>query len=97
LTGGENRDNRTGRLAYPPVSAGEKETIYTETSIGNPRCQQVLKDSEKIGAVMIVGAGIAGIQASLDLANSGLKVFLVEKGNQHRRRDGPARQDLPHQ
>ena len=40
----------------------------------------MLKDSEKIGAVMIVGSGIAGIQASLDLANSGLKVFLVEKG-----------------
>jgi len=40
----------------------------------------VLKDSEKIGAVMVVGAGIAGIQASLDLANSGMKVYLVEKG-----------------
>lgn len=29
---------------------------------------------------MVVGSGIAGIQASLDLANSGMKVFLVEKG-----------------
>jgi len=29
---------------------------------------------------MVVGSGIAGIQASLDLANSGLKVYLVEKG-----------------
>ena len=29
---------------------------------------------------MVVGAGIAGIQASLDLANSGMKVYLVEKG-----------------
>jgi len=38
----------------------------------------VLKDSEKIGAVMVVGSGIAGIQASLDLANSGMKVYLVE-------------------
>jgi heterodisulfide reductase subunit A-like polyferredoxin len=40
----------------------------------------VLKDEEKIGAVMVVGSGIAGIQASLDLANSGMKVYLVEKG-----------------
>jgi len=40
----------------------------------------VIKDNEKIGAVMVVGAGIAGIQASLDLANSGMKVYLVEKG-----------------
>ena len=39
----------------------------------------MLKDSEKIGAVMVVGSGIAGIQASLDLANSGIKVYLVEK------------------
>jgi heterodisulfide reductase subunit A len=38
---------------------------------------QVSKDTEKIGAVMVVGSGIAGIQASLDLANSGMKVYLV--------------------
>jgi heterodisulfide reductase subunit A len=40
----------------------------------------VVKDNEKVGAVMVVGAGIAGIQASLDLANSGMKVYLVEHG-----------------
>jgi heterodisulfide reductase subunit A-like polyferredoxin len=40
----------------------------------------VLKESDKVGAVMVVGSGIAGIQASLDLANSGMKVFLVERG-----------------
>ncbi len=33
----------------------------------------------KIGAVMVVGAGIAGVQASLDLANAGYYVYLVEK------------------
>lgn len=30
-------------------------------------------------SVMVVGAGIAGIQAALDLANSGFYVHLVEK------------------
>jgi heterodisulfide reductase subunit A-like polyferredoxin len=38
--------------------------------------------SEKIttsGSVMVVGAGIAGMQAALDLANSEYKVYLVEK------------------
>ncbi len=40
----------------------------------------MLNDNEKIGAVMVVGSGVAGIQASLDLANSGMKVYLVEKG-----------------
>jgi len=33
----------------------------------------------KIGSVMVVGGGIAGIQASLDLANSGYYVYLVER------------------
>ncbi|MCJ8499665.1 FAD-dependent oxidoreductase [Desulfatitalea sp. M08but] len=31
------------------------------------------------GAVMIVGGGVAGIQAALDLADSGFLVYLVEK------------------
>ena len=34
---------------------------------------------EKIGSVMVVGGGIAGIQAALDLANSGYYVYLVER------------------
>jgi len=33
------------------------------------------------GAVLVLGGGIAGIQASLDLANSGFRVFLVEKSS----------------
>ena len=32
------------------------------------------------GDVMVVGGGISGIQASLDLANAGFKVYLIEKG-----------------
>jgi len=30
-------------------------------------------------SVLVIGGGIAGIQASLDLANMGFKVYLVEK------------------
>lgn len=36
---------------------------------------------DKVGAVLVVGAGIAGIQASLDLAESGYYVYLVEKSS----------------
>ena len=31
------------------------------------------------GAVLVVGGGIAGMQAALDAANSGFYVYLVEK------------------
>jgi len=36
-------------------------------------------NTETIGSVMVVGGGIAGMQTSLDLANSGYFVHLVEK------------------
>jgi len=35
----------------------------------------------RIGSVMVVGGGIAGMQASLDLANSGYYVYLVERSS----------------
>ena len=31
------------------------------------------------GDVMVIGGGISGIQAALDLADSGYKVYMVEK------------------
>jgi heterodisulfide reductase subunit A len=34
-----------------------------------------------IGAVMVVGGGIAGIQASMDLADHGFYVYLIEKSS----------------
>ena len=33
---------------------------------------------KKIGAVMVVGAGIGGSQTALDLGDSGYKVYLIE-------------------
>jgi heterodisulfide reductase subunit A len=43
--------------------------------------QQVGKGfaDSNFGDVMVVGGGISGIQAALDLATSGYKVYLVEK------------------
>jgi heterodisulfide reductase subunit A len=32
-----------------------------------------------VGAVLVVGGGIAGMQSSLDLADAGYKVYLVER------------------
>ncbi|MBS1253702.1 MAG: NADPH-Fe(3+) oxidoreductase subunit beta [Anaerolineales bacterium] len=42
---------------------------------GNGRAQ----NGKPIGAVMVVGGGIAGMQASLDLAEAGYKVYMAEK------------------
>ena len=35
--------------------------------------------TKPVGAVMVLGGGIAGMQTSLDLAESGIKVYLVER------------------
>jgi len=40
----------------------------------------IQKTRDKIGAVLVVGGGVGGMQASLDLAEAGYKVYLVEKG-----------------
>jgi len=33
----------------------------------------------KIGAVLVIGGGVAGIQAALDLADSGFRVYLIDR------------------
>jgi len=38
-----------------------------------------MKPFDPTGAVLVLGGGIGGIQASLDLADSGFKVYLVER------------------
>ncbi len=43
--------------------------------------EKAKRKSEKIGAVMVIGGGIAGMQAALDLANSGYYVYLIEKSS----------------
>jgi heterodisulfide reductase subunit A len=37
------------------------------------------KTRKEIGAVMVIGAGIAGMQAALDLAGGGYYVHLVDR------------------
>lgn len=38
-----------------------------------------MSKNTQIGSVMVVGGGIAGMQAALDLAEGGFRVYLVEK------------------
>ena len=37
--------------------------------------------NDNTGAVMVVGGGITGMQAALDLADSGFYVYLIEKSS----------------
>ncbi|MHC4686752.1 MAG: FAD-dependent oxidoreductase [Planctomycetota bacterium] len=39
------------------------------------------RDKKVVGAGMVVGGGIAGIQAAMDLADAGFFVYLVEKSS----------------
>jgi heterodisulfide reductase subunit A-like polyferredoxin len=36
---------------------------------------------ENVGSVMVIGGGIAGMQAALDVADSGYYVYLVERSS----------------
>ena len=60
------------------------------------RFVRVSRDSN-FGDVMVVGGGISGIQASLDLATAGFKVYLVEKGPSIGGHMAQLGQDLSHQ
>lgn len=53
----------------------EKELLISE------KVQQLCENlgESNFGDVMVVGGGVSGIQASLDLATAGFKVYLVEK------------------
>ena len=63
-----------------PPSAGQSRTGAREAA-GRPAAapKPTAKPAAPVGSVLVVGAGIAGIQSSLDLADSGYKVYLVEK------------------
>ncbi len=52
------------------------EVLYLKENI-----QQLcgMRGQGNFGDVMVVGGGISGIQASLDLATAGFKVYLVEE------------------
>jgi heterodisulfide reductase subunit A len=53
----------------------EKELVIDEKV--QQLCESLI--DRNFGDVMVVGGGISGIQASLDLATAGFKVYLVEK------------------
>lgn len=62
--------------------ATKKASLLVKAAVAKAKLLEPLL-SHKIPVIneaLIIGGGIAGIQASLDLANDGFKVYLVEKG-----------------
>lgn len=64
-----------------PEKATEKAKVLTKVAVEKIRKTMPVKPEKlPIGKnVLVVGAGIAGIQASLDLADAGFNVYLVEE------------------
>lgn len=44
-----------------------------------PYTERPTLNAMPVGAALVVGAGIAGMQAALDLADQGFKVYLAER------------------
>ncbi len=64
-----------------PEAATEKAIDLMRMAVARARLLEPLEEPEvEIKKVtLVIGAGIAGISAALDLANAGFKVYLVEK------------------
>ena len=62
-------------------AATEKAKELVRIAVARARLLQPQKENEipVTDAALVIGGGIAGIQASLDLANAGHMVYLVEK------------------
>ncbi len=43
--------------------------------------KEVAMADKPIGSVLVAGGGISGIQAALDLADSGFYVYMIEKSS----------------
>jgi heterodisulfide reductase subunit A len=59
----------------------EKEPAEMEDQARNRLADRIRKSmaDRNFGDVLVVGGGISGIQAALDLGTAGFKVYLVEK------------------
>ncbi len=67
---------------HPDKEEGTKKAMdLIASAVAKVSLHEPLEENE-VGvtpAVLVIGGGIAGIQASLDIANSGFEVYLVEK------------------
>ena len=75
------REHVSWAHTHEPEKATEKAKALVRMGVARVRLLEPL-EKRKVSVeknVLVVGGGIAGIQSSLDLANAGFKVYLVEK------------------
>jgi len=75
------REHVSWAHTHEPEKATEKAMALVRMGVARAKLLEPL-EKRKVKAeksVLVVGGGIAGIQASLDLADAGFKVYLVEK------------------
>ncbi|MBM3322175.1 FAD-dependent oxidoreductase, partial [candidate division WOR-3 bacterium] len=68
-----------------PLGRDEPQELHQEGHLRHGRpvlmAEAVAKTNGKpVGAVLVVGSGIGGIQSSLELADAGFKVYLLDEG-----------------
>jgi heterodisulfide reductase subunit A len=75
------REHVSWAHTHEPEKATEKAMALVRMGVARAKLLEPLeKRKAKVEkSVLVVGGGIAGIQASLDLADAGFKVYLVEK------------------
>ena len=69
--------SRSLRLSAPGMTSDQLPMTNPETDVR----PSATASAPRVGAVLVIGGGIGGVQASLDLADSGYKVFLVERSS----------------
>ncbi|XPS90390.1 DNA-binding domain protein, excisionase family [Desulfosarcina variabilis str. Montpellier] len=68
-------------VVQPWINADQNHSEPELLSVAHPpvKRKETPMSKKNVGSVLVVGGGIAGIQASLDLADSGYYVYLLEK------------------
>jgi heterodisulfide reductase subunit A-like polyferredoxin len=77
----QKRRKRLASGVGDPASPVDFQQVGEVSAVEVSGFEKTDEGSQPVGAVMVVGGGIAGMQASLDLADQGFKVYLVETGS----------------
>jgi heterodisulfide reductase subunit A len=66
---------------HDPAAATAKARDLVRSAVARAKALEARQEQEVPieNSTLVIGGGVAGIQAALDLADAGYKVFLVEK------------------